>query len=157
MSVNAYELRFMGLGGYGFHLEKNDEEYFDSPLQNGVLMIGAFDSDKECLQQFDDAAKKNDSEFVRVMLHTDKLPWCEIHSRGFYYDDSSGSHKKIVDSWTPKENIPYVLAAKTRYLIDNHSRRKTGQRLVENITAILHELSEGVVTELNVTYPWICA
>jgi hypothetical protein len=140
------ELRFMGLGGYGFHFEQSDKAYYDSPL-DGILLIGAFDSDKANLDQFDAAAKKGDSQFVRVMLHTDTLPWCELYAREFCYDDSDTSYKKTIDSWTPKEDRPFVIAAKTRYLIHNHSRRKTGQRLTEQAALILRKLSNGVVTE----------
>lgn len=139
----------MGLGGYGFHLEQNNMEYFDASFQYGILLIGAFDSDTENLKQFDDAAKKDDSLFVRKILHADKLPWCEIYARDFCYNDSGGSHKKSIDSWTLEEDWSFIHSASTRYLIHNHSRRKTGQRLAENVALILCELSEGIVTEFG--------
>lgn len=141
------ELRFMGLGGIMFYTEGVATDFFKNHLVDQVLLVGAFESDQEALARFDNAAKKGESEVARVLLHTDELAWCELYAVGFHYASKDEATQRLIDSWTVDDDHPFVKLSSTRYLIDNMSRRKTGRHLAEQVTLLLSDLSDGIITE----------
>lgn len=149
--ARGIQLRFMAMGGY---MPSDPAEVQKKALATvnggGLLIVGAFESDTEALAEFDIFVGLGDRAAIASMLNGGKLPWCEFYTSRFNYEKTvkvKPKDKPRIDSSVPRNQLPVLKAAKTRYIIYNQSRKKNGGQLMARLAEALAAESDGVVAE----------
>lgn len=145
------QIRFLALGGY---IPSNADEIQDKALTAGNggarLVVGAFESDSKTLAEFDGLIQCADQLAIAAILKGAKLPWCELYTCKFSYEDAvkkKPKDKPKLDGSVPKNQLPRLKAAKTRYIIYNQSRRKTAGQLMTRLADLIAGATDGIVAD----------
>jgi hypothetical protein len=145
---HGIQIRFMALGGY---LPSNLSEIQNKPLATvnggGLLVIGAFEADIQAIDEFDKLVDLGDRSPIAAMLTGGQLPWCELYTSRFSYEQSSKANANQKPKTNDSVPTSVLKRAKTRYIIYNQSRRKNSQQLMISIADALGNHTDGVVAD----------
>lgn len=151
VQARGIQLRFMAMGGY---IPSDSAEIQRKALAtvNGgaLLIVGAFESDTEALAEFDTFVGLGDRPAIATVLNGGKLPLCEFYTSRFNYEKTikaKPKDKPKIDGSVPKDQLPVLKAAKTRYIIYNQSRKKNGGQLMTRLAEALAAETDGVVAD----------
>lgn len=146
---HGIHLRFMAMGGY---IPSNFAEIQKKALTtvNGgaLLIVGSIDDGGELIAEFDQFLAASDRRPIAEMLNGGKLPWCELYTSRFNYEQTvktKPKDKPKIDGSVPKDQLSMIKDAKTRYIIYNQSRKKNCQHLMVDLADCLASHTGGVV------------
>ncbi|QDT54402.1 hypothetical protein Pan44_24350 [Caulifigura coniformis] len=143
------ELRFLALGGFIPHDPELGKRLHE--VRGGAsLLVGAFETDASILAEFDKLVADGERESVVTLLNAGQLPWCELYVGKFDYEATvkkKPKDKAGIDESVSARDLPALKAARTRYIVDNQSRKKNGGLLVNAVAKLLATESEGVIAD----------
>ena len=87
------------------------------------------------------------------MLNGGKLPWCELYTSRFDYEQTVNARPKDkprIDDSVPKNQLSIVKVAKTRYIFYNQSRKKNCQELMIILADALATHTDGLLQTTSV-------
>lgn len=149
--AEGLQIRFLALGGY---LPGEPEAILKKSLTStqggGHLIVGAWEDDAKSLAEYDKHIAKNDRLAISNMLNGGELPFCELYSAKFDYEKTIKQLPKSkagIDGSVSKQELPTLKSAKTRQIIYNQSRSKTGGKLMRQLTEILSQATGGIVAD----------
>jgi len=144
-------LRFLALGGILPGDATGIQSQTLAKASGGaLLLVGAREPELPVLAELDALAERRDQRAVAALLSAHRLPWCELYAKAFKYDKEVGAqlqNKAKIDSSVPKARLPDLKKAKTRYILYNQSRHKTGGDLMKLLAAALVEACDGLLAD----------
>jgi hypothetical protein len=142
------QLRFMALGGY----ISTEPEMYSKPLTDNYrgarTIVGGFEEDAKALAEFDGFVERHARDPIAAMLNGGRLPWCEFRCGQISYQKAIAEEPKDkakFDGSVPKQLLSALKSARTRYIIENYSRRREGRELMERLAEGLALATKGFV------------
>ncbi len=145
---DGIQLRFLSLGG-GIPA---DPSSFQRSLRlagsGALLLVGAFESDRQALKEFDHLVETRDRTSLAKMLNAGQLPWVELMTSAFNYEThlkKFPKDKATLDKAVSSAELADLKLSKIRYIVFNQSKSTRGRELLKRLTSLLAAKSNGVI------------
>lgn len=147
---DGIQLRFLAMAG----VIPSDPGPFQRSLRlagsGAALVVGAFATDHDTLVRFDELVAVRNRVSLSQLLNNQELPWVELLTSEFNYEKHLKrfpKDKAQLDASVLTVDLPRLTASKTRYIVFNQSKSKTGGELMKRLASLLAAMSDGVVAK----------